>query len=418
MNWTYVEQALAIFCFGYPFVMAYYWITGAVLFFIVRERHQPQLDSPPELTTYPGVSILVPCYNEGTQVRETIENLSRITYPNFEVIAVNDGSVDETGQILDDLCEANSRLSVIHLASNQGKSCALNTGALAARYQILVCIDGDALLDRNALHWIVRQFQVSPRIGGIAGNPRIRNRSSIVGLLQVGEFSGMVGLIRRAQNIYGSFFTVSGAVCAFRKRALQEAGWWNTHALTDDVDMTWRVQMAGWNVEFVPKALAWILTPETFRGLWRQRVRWSEGGTTVILRYFPQLFSRKGLRMWPIWINYVLSILWSYTILLFMGVGLLHQLGISFGLGFNSLGFLPDKWGMTLALTYLLQALIAALLDRRVEPDIFRSLYWIIWYPLIFWVVQALTAIVGLPRSILYLRHQTGTWTSPDRGFR
>ena len=89
--------------------------------------------------------------------------------------------------------------------------------------------------------------------GGIAGNPRIRNRTSLLGRLQVGEFSSIIGLIRRAQTTYGRLFTVSGVICAFRKRALEEAGWWSPRTITDDIDVTWRVQCAGWRVVYEPQ---------------------------------------------------------------------------------------------------------------------------------------------------------------------
>ena len=151
---------------------------------------------------------------------------------------------------------------------------------------MLVCIDGDALLDPQALRWIARAFP--PRhVGGVAGNPRIRNRTSLLGRLQVGEFSSIIGLIRRAQTIYGRLFTVSGVICAFRKRALEEAGWWSPRTITDDIDVTWRVQLAGWRVVYEPNAIVWILMPETLRGLWKQRLRWAEGGVADDDRLLP-----------------------------------------------------------------------------------------------------------------------------------
>ena len=114
---------------------------------------------------------------------------------------------------------------------------------MLAKHELLVCIDGDALLDPQALYWIARDFRRAT-VGGIAGNPRIRgNRTSLLGRLQVGEFSSIIGLIRRAQTAYGRLFTVSGVICAFRKRALEEAGWWSPRTITDDIDVTWRLQV-------------------------------------------------------------------------------------------------------------------------------------------------------------------------------
>ncbi len=66
--------------------------------------------------------------------------------------------------------------------------------------------------------------------------------------------------------------------CTFRKRALDDGSWWSPRALTDDIDVTWRIQIAGWRVVYQPMAIVWILMPETLAGLWKQRLRWAEGG--------------------------------------------------------------------------------------------------------------------------------------------
>lgn len=417
MNMKDLELAIAGLCFGYPYVMAWYWMVGAVFFQVLREAREPPFDSPPALEETPPISVLVPCYNEVDQLQETMKALDRIRYPEFEVIAINDGSSDGTAIKLDALVREYPWLRVVHLASNQGKSTALNVGALAARHEILVCIDGDTLIDPAALTWFARRFQSDPRLGALTGNPRIRNRSSIVGRLQVGEFSGIVGLIKRAQSVYGVLFTVSGAICAFRKRALQDAGWWSPNTITDDVDISWRLQMTGWRMAFEPKALAWILTPETVRGFWRQRLRWSEGGSEVALRNLPALFRRDGVHMWPIWLNWLVSIVWGYSIIAMMLVWALHGLPLGQLVQLQGFGFVPGQAGIVLAAHYFLQACVAALIDRKYERGVVGALFWVVWYPLVFWTLQAATAVVGFPRALAG-RRQLGRWTSPDRGFR
>jgi len=417
MNAEEIELVIAGLCFGYPYVMAWYWMVGAVLFQRLREAKEPPYDRPPTLDTSPPISVLVPCYNEAGQLHETLNALDRVSYPDFEIIAIDDGSNDGTATQLDQLARHHPRLRVLHLASNQGKSTALNVGALAARHEILVCIDGDTLIDPAALTWFARRFQTDPMLGALTGNPRIRNRTSIVGRLQVGEFSGIVGLIKRAQSVYGVLFTVSGAICAFRKRALHAAGWWSPHTITDDVDISWRLQMAGWRIAFEPHALAWILTPETMRGFWRQRLRWSEGGSAVAIGSVAALFRRNGLRMWPIWLNWLVSIVWGYSVIAMMLVWALHGLPLGPLLRLEGFGFVPGQAGMVLAAHYLLQAGVAALIDRKYERGLAGALFWVVWYPLVFWSLQAATAVVGFPRALVG-RRRLGRWTSPDRGFR
>lgn len=418
LDWHAISQTLAAFCFGYPFVMAWYWMTGGVLFRLLRERHEPLPDAPPALPEYPLVSILLPCFNEEDQAAETFAALAAIEYPNFEIIAVNDGSRDNTAAILDELAKTMPQLRVVHLAQNQGKSTALNVGALVAAGEILVGIDGDALLDPHALTWFVRRFQSDPTLGALTGNPRIRNRGTILGRLQVGEFSSIVGLIKRAQSTYGSIFTVSGVICAFRKRALQDAGWWSAAALTDDVDVTWRIQLAGWKAIFEPKAICWILMPETLIGLWRQRLRWAEGGVQSVIAATPVMFRQKRWRLLPIWGNFLISLVWAYS----MCAGLLLWLisaafpEVTGGpLGF---GLMPAWWGTVLTLTYILQSCISVGVDSRFEKGLASSIFWIIWYPIVFWILQTMTAAASLPRALLRPRHAKGTWVSPDRGIR
>jgi len=411
-----VRYALATFCFGYPFVMAWYWMAGGLLYRWFRERHEPMPDDPPALPEYPLVSILVPCHNEQDQALETFAALAHIEYPEYEILAINDGSRDRTAEILDGLAARIPQLRVVHLKRNQGKAKALNVGAMLARGEFLVCIDGDALLDPFALTWFVRRMLSDGRLGGITGNPRIRNRSSLLGLLQVGEFSSIVGLIKRSQTVLGWLFTVSGVICCFRKRALQEAGWWSAETLTDDVELTWRVQLSGWHVAYEPKAICWILMPETLRGLWNQRVRWSEGGTQAVLRSTRKLFVAGRPRAFFIWCNYLLSVTWAYLVMAGLLASFLTRIGVPVPPFLPVLGLIPQWGGAILALTYLAQAVVSVSLDNRFEQRVGRELFWVVWYPLLFWFLQMGTAVFGLPRAFWRMRFPKGTWTSPDRG--
>src|SRR5262249_36652456 len=243
-------------------------------------------------------------------------------------LAINDASRDNPAEVLNGLVERIANLRVVHLAANQGKAIALNTGALLARHEIQVCIDGDALLEPQALYWIARDFR-RHTVGGLAGNPRIRNRTSLLGRLQVGEFSSIIGLIRGAQTTFGRMFTVSGVICAFRKRALQEAGWWSPRTITDDIDVTWRVQIAGWRVAYEPHAIAWILMPETLKGLWKQRLRWAEGGVEMMVDFFRPMVRGASPSLLPPYINYLISILWAYTMSFSLVIGLLWAVGLA-----------------------------------------------------------------------------------------
>ena len=191
------------FAFFYPLLMSYLWMTGALLYYSRYERGKSYAN-PPQLPEYPLVSVLVPCYNESSNAIETFTALAELHYPNYEILAINDGSSDDTGYQLETLAKTIPRMRVVQLATNQGKAVALKAGAMAARGEFLVCIDGDAILDHYAVTWIMSHFLRDPRVGAVTGNPCIRTRSTLLGRIQVGEFSAIVGLLKRAQQIYGA----------------------------------------------------------------------------------------------------------------------------------------------------------------------------------------------------------------------
>lgn len=411
-----VLTAVGLFCFGYPFVMSWYWIVGALLFYFVRERHQPRSDSPPVLPEYPLVTLLLPCFNESQQLAETFAAIKKIQYPNFEVIAINDGSSDNTAELLDRFSCEMAGFRVANLIQNQGKSTALNVGAFMAKGQILVCIDGDALIDPHAMTWFVRRFQSDPTLGGVTGNPRIRNRTSLLGKLQVGEFSSIIGIIKRTQSVVGYLFAVSGVICAFRKLAVVQSGMWAPEAITDDVDLTFRLQITGWGVTFEPNALCWILMPETLRGLWRQRLRWAEGGAQASISSFFEMIHRHRGGMLMIWISFFMSTLWALCMTILMPLWFLAGVfDPAVRIDFN---FMHQWGGEVLIVTYFIQAIVALWLDRRYEKKSIKSLLWIVWYPLLFWVLLSLTAVLGFYKAIIRPAYAKGKWISPDRGIR
>ncbi|WP_171526411.1 poly-beta-1,6-N-acetyl-D-glucosamine synthase [Acinetobacter indicus] len=400
------------FAFLYPLLMAWLWIAGGIWFYFKREYRQDHFPEPSD----EGCSIIIPCFNEEEQVRRTIKFAMQSQYPEFEVIAVNDGSQDRTAAILDELATQYPKLRVVHMAENQGKAYALRAGAMVSRYEFLVCIDGDALLHPHAVFWMMHQLTSFPRVGAVTGNPRIINRSSVLGKIQVGEFSSIIGLIKRAQRTYGRIFTVSGAIAGFCKTALDRIGYWRDDMITEDIDVSWRLQFDHWDLQYVPKALCYIYMPETFKGLWKQRLRWAQGGIEVLIAYVPKLFKWRLRRMWPIVIESIISVLWAYVI---MGIFVLYFYGLFFPLPgeWAIQSILPQWYGVILGLTCLLQFLVSLMIDHQYDKNrTLRTYFWVIWYPLFFWLITALTTVVSVPKTLLK-KQKRARWVSPDRGF-
>lgn len=412
------------YSFYYPLFMAYLWMVGAIFYYFrferppreVRQRlKKGELEPPPQLREYPLVTIVVPCFNEGRDLPDTISYLLASTYPNYDIVLVNDGSTDDTRSIMDALVVAHPKIRVIHLAKNEGKAVALDTAAALTSAQYLACIDADALLDPNALQWMMQHLLTGPRVGAVTGNPRVRNRSTLLGRLQLGEYSSIVGLIKRAQRTYGRIFTVSGVVTCFRKAALRDVGYWSREMLTEDIDISWKLQIRHWDVRFEPKAMCWILAPETLKGLWKQRLRWSTGGIQVLLKNWRITGQWKARRMWPVLVEYVLSVTWAYTMLFIIVLWILSRF-MTLPDGYRVDSLLAGWNGVIVGTTCLLQIAVSLSLDSRYDTGSTRSFFWMIWYPLAYWMINMATTIVAVPNALLRNTKKRARWTSPDRG--
>jgi biofilm PGA synthesis N-glycosyltransferase PgaC len=277
-NMEALLQYLALFVYFYPLVMSIIWTSGGLLFFITREWKERETPSD----SCPPVTILMAAHNEEKVIGSTVSHLFQLDYPCYEVIVVDDGSTDNTAAILREMAAAEPRLRLVRLLNNMGKAVALNAGVRAARHEIIVTIDADSYLDKEALRWLVRHFTRNPRTGAVTGNPRVLNRTSLLARIQTAEYSSIIGMIKRTQSIWGRLMTVSGVLAAYRLAALVDVNFWSTDSVTEDIDITWKLQRRSWEVHYEPRALVWVLVPETLRGLWKQRLRWSRGGIEVL----------------------------------------------------------------------------------------------------------------------------------------
>ncbi len=402
------------FVFYYPLLMGFIWMFGSILFRIYRDTY---LIKEPDIPGNPMVSILVPCHNEEECIEDTIRYLQLQSYRNFEIIAIDDASKDKTGEILMNLQKEFSNLRVITLKSNQGKGTGLTMAAMVSKGEFLVGIDADALLDPDAVKWIMWHFANFPRVGAVTGNPKVRNRTTLLAKIQVGEYSTIIGMIKRTQRILGKIYTVSGVVAAFRKKALLDVGWWSNNMVTEDIDVSWKLQIDKWDIRYEARALCWILVPETLKGIFKQRLRWSQGGNEVLIKYFPKILDWKSRRIWPLYIEYAASVLWCYLLLLTFILSVLYLLNVPLPQDLVVRNVLSPGWtGVLLAAVCMLQLTVGIIFDARYDKTLLKIIPWMIWYPAIYWVITAITTIIAFPKALLKKRNTLAVWESPDRG--
>jgi len=410
---VHIVQRVSDFVFLYPLLMSFVWMIGGIIFYWRLER---KVTEPPALERCELFSIILPCHNEGQYLEESITHLLDLDYPDYEIILVDDGSSDNTATIIRSLTERHQKVRAVYLKENMGKGAALNMGAIAAKGEYILTMDADALLDRNALRWLAWHFEEYPRVGAVTGNPRVLNRTTLLSKIQTGEYATIIGLIKRSQRILGKVLTVSGVIAAFRKQALISVRFWDNDMLTDDIDITWKLETDFWDIRFEPRATCWVRVPETLRGLWKQRLRWAQGGLEVLLKYRAIWTDWRQRRLWPIYIEYLLSLFWAYSFWLLIFLVLIQLLFRPI-VPIELAPPIPPLWtGAVLAFTCLVQFVVSLCVDHRYEKNILKYLFWVIWYPFVYWLINALTIFVALPKCIMEGRSGPARWESPDRG--
>ncbi len=283
--------------------------------FSIQERRVP-LNNDHQGQPADLVSILIPAHNEQDTLAQVVESVSKITYQRIELILMNDGSQDNTLAVMTQLQEQYGHqfpVKIVDIKVNKGKANALNEGAKVAQGEFLLCLDADCYVDQNVLEPMLARFYDDPKVGAVAGKPIVRNRISILGRLQLLEYVGVIDIIKRGQAfVIGHITTVSGVVVAYRKQAIIDDGWWNIDAITEDIDITWRLYHHGWQVRYCPESVAWILVPERIIDLIHQRRRWARGGFEVLFRNRGMFITGRLSEQWLL-MDMVLSDLWAIS---------------------------------------------------------------------------------------------------------
>jgi cellulose synthase/poly-beta-1,6-N-acetylglucosamine synthase-like glycosyltransferase/peptidoglycan/xylan/chitin deacetylase (PgdA/CDA1 family) len=246
----------------------------------------------PEGIGAPLVSIIVPAYNEEVNAVGSVESLLKIDYPNFEIIFVNDGSTDATYEKISEAFADNPKVKV-YSKPNGGKASALNFGISRSDAEIVICIDADTKLlpdavSRLVMHFGDNTFRMKQTggegeaagkgiVGAVAGNVKVGNQVNLLTRWQAIEYISSQNFDRKAFAYLNAITVVPGAIGAFRKKAIEEAGGFTMDTLAEDCDLTIRILRCGYIVENDNSAIAMTEAPETLKQFFKQRFRWSYG---------------------------------------------------------------------------------------------------------------------------------------------
>lgn len=348
LQWFFLAYFIAVNC-GYLMLN--------VLSFINIRRHldaQVLGDLPQAFADLkPPISLLVPAYNEASTIAASVRSLLQLTYSEFEIIVINDGSSDET------LVELKREFALIPFAEahrnklptrsvrgiwrstrhpnlrvidkkNGGKADALNAGINAARYPLFCAVDADSILQRNSLQLIVQPFIEDARTIAAGGTVRVVNGCQAHGgfltsvglphkllpLLQIVEYLRAFLFGRLGWSPLNAMLVISGAFGLFRKASVIGVGGYRTDTVGEDMELVMRLHRLHrklripYRIVFVPNPVCWTEVPETLRVLKNQRVRWQRGLSESLMMNMGLLFNLRG--GWVGWLALPFTLLFEW----------------------------------------------------------------------------------------------------------
>jgi len=407
-SWPFV--GVLVFVAGYPLLTACVWIGTSIIYAWHRERSVGDFYDIPD-TDLPKVTLLVPAYREGSSLDPALERLHHLDYPSYEVLVVDDGSPDDTAEVARGHVRRDDRFRLLRKTVNEGKAMAMNDAMAVVTGQVVVVVDADAGMHPRALRYIAAHFVRLPRVGAVTGNPRVANRTSVLTELQTLEFTSIVSVLRRAQVVWGRILTVSGVISAFRTSALEDVGLFDPTMVTEDIDVTWRLQRRFYDIRYEPRALVDMTVPASFAALWVQRRRWATGLVQVLRRHWRLGLSWRCRRQWPVLAEATLSILWAHAFVTLLAFWTVCVLTGTTPVGASPF---PNGWGMLIGSLCLAQIGVGVLLDSRYDRSVRRSFLVAPIYPLFYWALMAAVTVRStLPALARSGRQSLAIWHTP-----
>ncbi len=248
----------------------------------------------------PKVSILVPAYNEEVGILSTVESIARSTYRKIELIVINDGSTDNSDKIMRDFIDRyNFRKRITKdgidikyfYKENGGKAKALNFALARATGDIIITVDADCVVDKNAIGNFIKPF-ADPKIDVAVGNVKIGNTESAVTTVQFLEFMNSF-YSKAAEEVLGAIYIVGGAAAAFNRNVFERVGLYDHTNITEDIEVSLKARKHGMNIAYASDAIIYTEGAPTLEGLVKQRTRWKIGWFQTMGRHKEIVFSKK-----------------------------------------------------------------------------------------------------------------------------
>ncbi len=322
------------------------------------------------LKEYPMVTVMVPAHNESIVIQKTVLALLNFDYPKdrYEIIVINDNSTDNSAEVLCGIQVKYPERKIIvlntdNIKGGKGKSNALNIALSVASGTVLAIYDADNTPAPDALSILVENLMSDDKLGAVIGKFRTRNRNASL----LTRFVNIETLAYQCMNQAGRYYflklcTIPGTNFVIRRSIIDQMGGWDTKALSEDTEISFRIYRMGYYIKFMPLAVTWEQEPQKLKQWFKQRTRWAKGNIYVLIKNFKYAFDKEAgpMRLDVLYyaLVYVLmltSLICSDAIFLLGILGLCH---VTLG-GFSTL-----LWGMAILL-FVLNVLITLSVEKN-----------------------------------------------------
>jgi len=258
---------------------------------LLQNRDNMQ-NSKPRLRKLPFVSILIPAYNEGKNIENTIKSMFSLNYPKrlLEVIIINDGSTDNTRSVATRL-KKKYNFKLLNNPKNRGKAYSLNRGLKVAKGEYIACMDADSIVEADIIKKMLPYFK-DPQVASVTPSLKVWKKENFLEKMQHAEYILNI-FLRKMLSFIDSIHVTPGVFSIYRKNVLREIGGFDENNLTEDMEIALKIHDAGYKIENEMDAISYTLCPQKWKDLFKQRIRWYRGALGNYRKYRHMIFNKE-----------------------------------------------------------------------------------------------------------------------------
>jgi cellulose synthase/poly-beta-1,6-N-acetylglucosamine synthase-like glycosyltransferase len=409
----FLINAIFVFSVFFIWLMLLYQFVLCIGGFCLYQRLRREQVSVLADADLPQVSVLIPARNEEMVIGQLLGKIQELDYPaeKIEVIVINDGSTDQTAEIVASIAEKDPRFRILTIpkeSGGQGKGAALNLALKQVRNEAIVVYDADNAPEKDSLRLLCSALVADKRLAAVCGKFRAynKNRNLLTRLINL-EGIAFQWIIQAGRWYFLKISFIPGTNFVIWKHILEKVGAWDSEALTEDSELTFRIYEKGYLIRFLPTATSWEQEPERLSTWIRQRTRWARGNQYLIGKYARKIFKPH----FRLLLAELLNLLYLYYFFIFAIVfsDLLFVLSLLGVVRIQVVGPYGRLWALAFLL-YIIEILLALSFEREDKPgNIYVAIVAYLTYTKL-WAYVVLRSLY-----LEYIARSKRTWAKTER---